>query len=104
MDIAVPPTALFVAAMDMLGGCLRALRTMGLAVGDGISVVAGSDSDLAELHTPPVTAIAWDLAAMGRHAATMLLARMRGAEIEGGRGLTVPTELIIRGSSRPVAS
>jgi LacI family transcriptional regulator len=88
----------------MLGGCLRALRTMGLAVGDGISVVAGSDSDLAELHTPPVTAIAWDLAAMGRHAATMLLERMRGDEIEGGRGLTVPTELIIRGSSRPVAS
>ncbi|MDA9398208.1 LacI family DNA-binding transcriptional regulator [Bradyrhizobium sp. CCBAU 45389] len=101
MGLAEPPTALFVAAMDMLGGCLRALRTMGVAVGDGISVVAGSDSDLAELHTPPITAIAWDLAAMGRHAATMLLERMRGDEIERGRGLAVPTELIIRGSSRP---
>jgi LacI family transcriptional regulator len=104
MSLADPPTALFVAAMDMLGGCLRALRTMGIAVGDGISVVAGSDSDLAELHTPPITAIAWDLAAMGRHAATMLLERMRGEEIERGRGLTVPTELIIRGSTRPVAN
>jgi LacI family transcriptional regulator len=98
------PTALFVAAMDMLGGCLRALRTMGIAVGDRLSVVAGSDSDLAELHTPPITAIEWDLAAMGRHAAIMLLERMRGDEIERGRGLTVPTELIIRGSSRPVAN
>ena len=104
MSLATPPTALFVAAMDMLGGCLRALRTMSIAVGDGISVVAGSDSDLAELHTPPITAIEWDLAAMGRHAATMLLERMRGDEIERGRGLTVPTELIIRGSSRPVAN
>ena len=71
-------------------------------MGNGISVVAGSDSDLAELHTPPITAIAWDLAAMGRHAATMLLERMRG--IERDRGLTVPTELIIRGSTRPVAN
>ena len=104
MGVENPPTALFVAAMDMLGGCLRALRTMNIAVGDRVSVVAGSDSDLAELHTPPVTAIAWDLAAMGRHAATMLLERMRGDEIERGRGLTVPTELIIRGSSRPVAN
>ncbi|MGY8708054.1 substrate-binding domain-containing protein [Bradyrhizobium sp. 18BD] len=104
MSLADPPTALFVAAMDMLGGCLRALRTMNIAVGDGISVVAGSDSDLAELHTPPVTAIAWDLAAMGRHAATLLLERMRGDEIERARGLTVPTELIIRGSSRLAAS
>jgi LacI family transcriptional regulator len=41
---------------------------------------------------------------MGRHAATMLLERMRGDEIERGRALVVPTELIIRGSSRPVAS
>jgi LacI family transcriptional regulator len=98
------PTALFVAAMDMLGGCLRALRTMGIAVGDRLSVVAGSDSDLAELHTPPITSIEWDLAAMGRYAAIMLLERMRGDEIERGRGLTVPTELIIRGSSRPPAN
>lgn len=104
MSLKDRPTALFVAAMDTLGGCLRALRTMGIAVGDGISVVAGSDSDLAELHTPSITAIEWDLAAMGRHAATMLLERMRGDEIERGRGLTVRTELIIRESSRPVAS
>lgn len=104
MNLADPPTALFVAAMDMLGGCLRALRTMRIAVGDGISVVTGSDSDLAELHTPPITAIEWDLAAMGRHAATMLLERMRGDEIELGRALTVPTELIIRGSSRSLAN
>ncbi|MBR0959195.1 substrate-binding domain-containing protein [Bradyrhizobium japonicum] len=104
MALAEPPTALFVAAMDTLGGCLRALRTMGIAAGDGISVVAGSDSDLAELYAPPITAITWDLAAMGRHAATMLLERMRGDEIEGGRGLAVPTELIIRGSTRPLPS
>jgi LacI family transcriptional regulator len=100
MSLSQPPTALFVAAMDMLGGCLRALRTMNVAVGDGISVVAGSDSDLAELHAPPVTALEWDLAAMGRHAAAMLMERMRGEGIESGRSLTVPTKLIIRESCR----
>jgi LacI family transcriptional regulator len=102
LSLPEPPTALFVAAMDVLGGCLRALHTMQVPVGEGISVVAGSDSDLAELHAPPVTALEWDLAAMGRHAATMLLQRMRGEEIVTGRSLTVPTKLIIRESCRPL--
>lgn len=101
LNLLKPPTAIFVAAMDMLTGCLRALRTMNVAVGDQISIVAGSDSDLAELHWPPVTALEWDLAAMGRHAATMLLERMRGDMIETGRSLRLPTKLLIRESCKP---
>ncbi|MFZ6763056.1 substrate-binding domain-containing protein [Roseomonas sp. KE0001] len=100
MNLPEPPTAIFVAAMDMLGGCLRALRQLGSQVGRDISLVAGSDSELAELHEPPVTAISWDLAAMGRHAATMLLERMGSAEVEVGRSLLLPTQLVIRRSCR----
>lgn len=98
-----PPSAIFVAAMDMLGGCIRALRTLRREVGKDVSLVAGVDSELAELYAPPVTAIAWDLAEMGRHAATMLLQRMAGEVTDAARCLTLPTRLIIRQSCVAVA-
>jgi LacI family transcriptional regulator len=101
MSSPTPPTALFVAAMDMLGGSLRALRTLRRGVGNELSIVAGSDSELAELHTPSITAVAWDLAEMGRHAATLLLERMRGEAPASHRCLVLPTKLIIRDSCRP---
>lgn len=100
MGLPEPPTAIFVAAMDMLGGCLRALRTLRCQVGRDVSLVAGSDSELAELYDPPVTAVSWDLAEMGRHAATMLLDRIGSTEVEVGRSLLLPTQLVIRGSCR----
>jgi LacI family transcriptional regulator len=49
---------------------LRALRTLRREVGSEIAIVAGSDSELAKLHLPAISAVAWDLAEMGRHAAT----------------------------------
>ncbi|PZP46622.1 MAG: hypothetical protein DI601_06225 [Azospirillum brasilense] len=103
MGLPEPPTAIFVAAMDMLGGCLRALRTLRCQVGRDVSLLAGSDSELAELYDPPVTAISWDLAAMGRHAASMLLDRMNSAERDSDRSLLLPTELVIRSSCQPLS-
>lgn len=100
MSLPIPPTALFVAAMDMLGGSLRALRTLRREVGSKIAVIAGSDSELAELYTPAISAVAWDLAEMGRHAATLLLERMRGEAPASHRCLMLPTRLIIRDSCR----
>lgn len=100
MGLPEPPSAIFVAAMDMLGGCLRALRTLRKEVGAEISVVAGNDSELAELYSPPVTAIRWDLAEMGRHAATMLIDRLMGMGPETPRFLLLPVELTIRQSCR----
>ncbi|WP_342358719.1 LacI family DNA-binding transcriptional regulator [Terrarubrum flagellatum] len=101
LDSPDPPTAIFVAAMDMLGGSLRAIRTLGRDVGKDVSLVAGSDSDLAELYTPPITAIRWDLAEMGRHAATMLLERMRGLTPPSARQVRLPCTLVIRASANP---
>ncbi|MDB5512966.1 MAG: Transcriptional regulator, LacI family [Enterovirga sp.] len=103
MSLPEPPTALLVAAMDTLGGSLRALRALGQEVGRDVSLVAGSDSELAELYSPAVTAIRWDLSEMGRHAATMLLDRMRGQVPLAPRALKLPTTLIIRDSCRPPA-
>jgi LacI family transcriptional regulator len=81
-------------------GSLRALRTLRREVGSEIAIVAGSDSELAKLHLPAISAVAWDLAEMGRHAATLLLERMRGEAPASHRCLTLPTRLIIRDSCR----
>lgn len=102
MGLPEPPSAIFVAAMDMLGGCVRALRTLRCEVGRDVSLIAGVDSELAEFYAPPVTAIAWDLAEMGRHAATLLLERMTGEVTDGFRCLKLPAKLVIRDSCRPV--
>ncbi|RVT97501.1 LacI family transcriptional regulator [Rhodovarius crocodyli] len=104
MSLPEPPTALIIGAMDMLGGCLRALKAVGARLGQDVSVIAGSDSELAELMEPGVTAIAWDLAEMGRHAAAMLLERMRGTAPDSGRSLKLPTRLVVRQSCRPPVS
>ena len=85
------PTALFVAAMDMLAGTLRALRSNGLQPGRDIDLVAGSDSDLAELGTPPISALSWDRAEMGRHAAEMLLDRIRDPQPRAPRCVRAPS-------------
>jgi LacI family transcriptional regulator len=98
-----PPTALFVTAMDALGGSLRALKALGRQPGKDIAVLTGSDSDLAELFSPSITAVRWDLAEMGRQAATMLIERMRGAVKSEPRTVRLPTLLIIRESCNRVS-
>ncbi|GLK56623.1 transcriptional regulator [Methylopila capsulata] len=96
-----PPTAIFVAGIDMLAGAMRALKAAGLAIGRDVSVVSGGDSDLAELSTPAITALQWDRAQMGRHAAQMLLDRVTGRTTEPPRCVRVPVSLVVRESCRP---
>lgn len=94
------PTAIYAAGLDMLPGALRAVHASGLAVGREISIVSGSDSDLAELSTPPITALQWDRSEMGRHAAEMLLNRMEQERQPPPRSIRVPVSLVVRGSCR----
>ena len=98
------PTALFVAAVDMLPGTLRAIRGSGLSPGRDVAIVAGSDSDLAELGSPPISALSWDRAEMGRHAAEMLLERIRDPRPRAARCVRLPVSLIVRGSTAGMGS
>ncbi|WP_234892398.1 LacI family DNA-binding transcriptional regulator [Agrobacterium vitis] len=98
----VPPTAIVAASMGALPGCLKALRALRREVGKEVSVVAGNDSDLAELYTPPITALKSDLAELARHASAMLLDRIEGKASGIGRVVTLPTTLVIRQSCWPV--
>jgi LacI family transcriptional regulator len=84
--------------MDMLSGVLRVIHATGLKVPNDISVIGAGDSDLAELHTPPIAMIDWDYAKVGRLAANLLLDRIQGDSMKEARHVIVPTQFIIRAS------
>ncbi|WGF87988.1 LacI family DNA-binding transcriptional regulator [Marinivivus vitaminiproducens] len=92
------PTAIIAGGMALLSGVLRAVRLRGLVIGQDISVIAGCDSDLAELATPAITAIRWDIPAWGRISAQLLLDRIAAPGTSGGRQILLPTELVTRSS------
>lgn len=96
------PTAFITGGMAMLPGVLRALKLADITVGRDVSVVAGCDSDLAELANPPITALSWDFVASGRYCAELLLRRISGSEQGGPRCLILPTTLVLRNSCAPL--
>jgi len=96
-----PPTALISGGMAMLPGVLRAVAQHGLKIPRDISIIAGSDSDLAALASPAVTAIRWSGAEQGQIAVELLLNRLEGGYRGEAQRVLLPTELIIRGSCAP---
>lgn len=96
-----PPTAIVAGGIDVLPGVLRALRTRGLSIPGDISLVAASDSDLAQLSEPPITVESWDYAEIGRIAAQLVLERLATKGKAEPRRVLVPAELVQRGSCAP---
>jgi LacI family transcriptional regulator len=96
-----PPTAIIAGGIAMLAGVLRAIRAHSLAVGEDVSVVGASDSDLAELATPPITVVRWSYAEIGRAAAQLLLDRIERDPDHAPRRIKFPSELVIRASCVP---
>ncbi|MGF7206286.1 LacI family transcriptional regulator [Skermanella aerolata] len=92
------PTAIIAGGMSLLVGVLKAVSLRGLRIPDDLSIVAGCDSDLALLTSPPTTAIRWDIQAWGKASAELLLDRIGGRHSGPGRQMMLPTELVIRGS------
>jgi LacI family transcriptional regulator len=93
----MPPTAVIAGGNLMLAGVLRALKLLGRAIPDDVSVVSSGETELAELASPPISVIRWDLAAFGREAANLMLERMREPH-QSTRRLIVPCELVLRKS------
>jgi LacI family transcriptional regulator len=98
-----PPTAIFASNDDMALGAMDALRGQGLRVPDDISVVGFDGIPQAALVHPPLTTVSQPLAKMGRVATQMLLDQLNdpGKPV---RRIELPTELIVRGSCRPLRS
>lgn len=83
-------------------GALRALSDAGLRVPEDVAVIGFDDVPMA-LHTsPPLSTIRQPMRGMGKAAAELLIAHFEGEPLPGEPHI-VPTELVVRGSTRPLA-
>lgn len=95
-----PPTAVFAMSDDMAFGAIRALQRHGIRPGSDIAIASIDGHDLSELLD--LTTVGQPVEEMGRMAAHALLDRMLGRETSGPLETTVPTTLLVRGSTVPM--
>lgn len=99
MEAADPPT-LVVCGNDVLAvGALEAARRKGIDVPGAVSITGFDDIELAEVATPPLTTVQVPHRAMGRQAAQLLLARLRGETTPDH--IALATTLRLRGTLAP---
>ena len=99
-----PPTAVFCMSDEMAFGALRSLTRHGLTPGRDVSIVGIDGHDMSE-HLD-LTTVGQPVYDLGRIAAESLLSQMaKPTDVEPVPGhIRVPTRLIVRGSTSPVAS
>jgi LacI family transcriptional regulator len=97
------PTAVFVANNLMTMGALTALRELGVRLPDELSLVGFDDVPLGALLDPPLTAVSRPDVEQGATAGRLLLERL-GPEAADrpARRITMPVEMVVRGSTGPV--
>lgn len=97
LDLAKPPTAVFVANNLMTLGALQEIHERSLRIPDDIAVVGFDDMPWATALQPPLTAVAQPTYELGATAAQLLLARIKEPE-RSVRRITLDTKLMIRAS------
>jgi DNA-binding LacI/PurR family transcriptional regulator len=99
LGLATRPTAI-VCYNDMSAlGAMRELRSAGLRVPDDVSLVGFDDLYISQYLEPPLTTIRQPMRQMGRLAMETLVGLLAG--VRSRRRVTVPGELIVRGSTAP---
>lgn len=93
-----PPTAIFALNDRMALGAVRAAWSRGLSVPGHLSVVGFDDIALATLLTPALTTVRQPGYSLGGAAAAALFGLLDGAALTAA---TLPTELIVRGTTAP---
>ncbi|MBA3249529.1 MAG: LacI family DNA-binding transcriptional regulator [Geodermatophilaceae bacterium] len=93
------PTAVFAESDEMAFGALRTLRRVGLEVPGAVSVIGFDDHELAP--ASDLTTIAQPAYEQGRLAAAMALDLLTGNTDEVDQRLTLPTRLVVRGTTGP---
>lgn len=102
LSLAQPPTAIFAANDQSAFGAIDAARELGRRVPDDLSVIGFDNIPEATYCNPPLTTIDQFIDRMG-YAATELLVRLIRGQPSAESVCEMPTELVIRGSCRPVA-
>ena len=96
------PTAIFAASDEMAIGAVHAIREAGLRVPQDISVVGIDDHEMAEFFE--LTTVAQPVHEQGRLAAQLLLRVIERGESSAPEVITVPTRLMVRGTTAPPTS
>lgn len=94
-----PPTAVYAHSDEVALGAMRTIRRAGLRIPHDISIVGIDDHPLADLMD--LTTVHQPVREQGVLSAQILLALLRGEDVEGS--VTVPTHLVVRGSTSPPA-
>jgi LacI family transcriptional regulator len=97
-----PPTAFVCLGTRILSGVLQGLRHAGRTVPDDASVVSIGDTDLSQLFSPAITALTWDLDAVGRALAELLLRRLGRDAVAEPERIVMTTQLVLRESCAPL--
>lgn len=103
MALPEPPTAIFAFNDRMAFGATHWLREHDLHVPRDVSVAGFDDIASAAQFDPPLTTVRQSSAEIGRRAATMLFDLMSG-NASASAEVVLPTELIVRRSTAPVAA
>ncbi len=94
------PTAVQTYSDEFAMGFLAALHDAGARVPTDVAVVGFDDRRFAALAWPPLSTVAQPNEEVGRAAAEVLLAKLSGEEApRGGWSRTVPTRLVVRGTT-----
>src|SRR5437764_11033720 len=97
LSLADPPTAIM-GGNDLLAiGAMRQARARGLRVPEDMAVTGFDDFAFAEFVEPPLTTAHVPGYEMGQTAAELLIDHLGGGS--GGRHVTLPVELRLRGSA-----
>ncbi|GAA0514414.1 DNA-binding transcriptional regulator CytR [Paractinoplanes deccanensis] len=97
LSLREPPTAVYAHSDEVAFGAVRTLRRAGLRIPEDMSVVGIDDHPMAEL--ADLTTVAQPVRDQGVLAGRMLLSLLAGETAT--TGVTVPTRLVVRGSTAP---
>jgi len=101
MSLDPVPTAVLVGSDRMTHGFMIGLVQLGVRVPEDLSVVAFTTPLVDTLVHPLITSCQSDYQLIGQEAARLLLERIQQPEL-ANRTVWVPTDLMIRGSCRPI--
>ncbi|WP_216326309.1 LacI family DNA-binding transcriptional regulator [Deinococcus aestuarii] len=97
--MAASPDAVVAASDRMAIGVLREARARGLRVPEDLAVVGFDDLEITQYVDPPLTTVHHPLTELGQRSTEMILARLAGTLPEDAERVTLPTHLVLRGSS-----
>ena len=105
MRLEHPPDAIFAVNDMTASGVIKALKQLRFRIPDDVSVIGFTDGIVATLTDPTLTSVNQHGFEMGRKAMAMLLKRIDVLEEDfPARMEVIPTDLIIRESTRPLSS